>query len=299
MSFSLFKIHTTNESQRELAPEQEEERQTERPESMQPAPHEVHKDVLNLAKVGRIRGGSKQFTPAFQALASTSVAKLCKLSQFPGELLVTADFMRTVKNPLGTRKATFITDSYQRAVQWVLSIPDTKNPGTVKNLVILSPHEANQLQHHTRRCKKVTLHLFSPRTNSSHAPLDALDLWTVGHDFTPSAVPRSLTAQLNLFAGSLYLNSYAEYTELCDFLGLLHSDVKQGQQVAADGFITPPAGLWDLKQSPVPLLRMLLMGIRKKGEGLEKTHLGKILSGVKLEETDFKDDADVEMEMEI
>jgi hypothetical protein len=234
--------------------------------------------------------------PAFQALDTTSVAKLCKLSQFPGDLLVTADYMRTAKKPVGTQKATFITDLYQRSVQWVLSVPDPKKPNTIKNLVILSPHEANQLQHHVRRCKKVTLHLFSPRINSSHAPLDALNLWTVGHDFTPSAVPRCLTAQLNLFAGSLYLNSYAEYTELCEFLGLLHSDVKQGQQVAADGFITLPMGTWILKESPVPLLRALLMGIRKEGEGLEKTHLGKILSGVKLEKADFK--GDVEMEMD-
>jgi hypothetical protein len=177
----------------------------------------------------------------------------------------------------------------------VLSVPESKS-GTIKNLVILSPHEANKLQHHVRRCKKVTLHLFSPRINSSHAPLDALNLWAIGHDFTPGAVPRSLVAQLNLFAGSLYLNSYVEYTELCDFLGLLHSDVKQGKQVAADGFITPPGGVWKLKQSPVPLLRTLLMGIRKEGEGLEKTHLGKILSGIKLEKADFKDDVDVEMD---
>jgi hypothetical protein len=264
---------------------------------MEPAVHIIHDDVVHLAKTGAIKKKSRQFTPAFQALNTTSVATLSQLAQFPKDLLVTADYIRTVKKPAGTQKADFITDLYQRAVQWVVSIPDTKTPGTIKNLVILSPHEANEVRHHVRRCKKVTLHLFSPRTISSHAPLDALKLLTIGHDFIPGAVPRSLTAQLNLFAGSLYLNSYAEYRELCEFLGLLHSDVQQGQQVAADGFITPPVGVWKLEQSPVPVLRTLLMGIRKEGEGLEKTHLGKILSGVKLEEADFnKEDEDVEMD---
>ncbi|KAH6230109.1 hypothetical protein HBI42_037710 [Parastagonospora nodorum] len=281
------------EQERELAPEQEEERQVELPKKMEAAVHGLHANLLSLVKHGLIPKKTKQFLPAFQALESTSAAKLFKLSQFPSELLVTADFMHTVKKPAGMRKANFITDSYQRAVQWVLSVPDPKKPDIIKSLVIISPHEANMLLPRIRGTKKVTLHLFSPRVNSSYAPLDALDLYTIGHDFVPGSVPRTLTAQLNLFAGSLYLSSYAEYTELCNFLGLLHSDAKKGQQVNADGFITPATGVWKMKTSPVPFLRALLMRIRKEGEGLEKTHLGKILNGVRLEESDFE--TDVEM----
>jgi hypothetical protein len=257
------------------------------------AVHVLHDHLDYLIKNGRIRQGSKQFVPAFQALSFTSAAKLFDLPQFPSDLLVTADFIRTVRLPAGTTKESVLLDSYQRAVQWVLSVPDLKKPSMIKMLVILSPHEANKLIPQIRRSSKVTLHLFSARTNSSYASLDTLDLCPTGRVFDPTSLPRSLVAQLNLFAGSLYLNSYAEYTELCDFLGLLHSDVEEGQQVAADGFITPPAGKWSLKQSPVPLLRALLMRIRKEGEGLEKTHLGKILNGVRLEEADFITDTDM------
>lgn len=113
-------------------------------------------------------------------------------------------------------------------------------------------------------------------------------LYNVGRHFTPSSVSRSLTIQLNLFAGSLYLRSFEEYNELCEFLGLLRtSKAKPGQEVYADGFIAPPAGIWGLKQSPVPFLYGFLTKVRREGAGIEKTHLGKILSGARLEQADF------------
>jgi hypothetical protein len=276
------------EQERELAPEQEEERQIERPKQMEAASHNLHPHVQSLVSTGRITKSSEQFTPAFQTLASTSSAELFDLSQFPTELLVTADFMKTIKKPKGP----VLSDSFQRSVQWVLSIPDPKKVGTIQQLVIISPFEANKLLPKIRKSTKVTLHLYAPCVNSTYAPLDALDLYAAGRPFDPMCVPRSLTTQLNLFAGSLYLRSYAEYTELCEFLGLSYSSVGKGQEVAADGFITPAVGGWGFKASPVPLLRSLLMRIRREGEGLEKTHLGRILSGFRLEETDFETGAE-------
>lgn len=74
------------------------------------------------------------------------------------------------------------------------------------------------------------------------------------------------------------------------FWGLLRSKPKEGQQVFADGFMDPPVGKWDLNSSPVPFLRSLPMKVRAEGEGVEKTHLGKILNGVRLGEIDFKED---------
>jgi hypothetical protein len=69
--------------------------------------------------------------------------------------------------------------------------------------------------------------------------------------------------------------------------------IKKGKQVSADGFITPPSGTWKLKESPVPFLRALLLRIRNEGEGLEKTHLGKILSCMSLEASDFTQDTEM------
>jgi hypothetical protein len=96
--------------------------------------------------------------------------------------------------------------------------------------------------------------------------------------------------QLNLFAGSLYLRSLSEYNELCDYLGLLRGKAEDGQQVYADGFIDPPTAKWALRKSPVPFLRVLLMKIRREGEGVEKTHIGRVLNGIRLEASDFGED---------
>jgi hypothetical protein len=281
----------SEEQERELAPEIEEERQVERPAKMEAEIHVLHADLRRLVYYGQIGENSTTFQSAFKALRYTSPAKLFNLQQqpsFPTDLLVTTDFMRTVKIPPGSSRASFISDSYQRPVQFILTTASLDRADATRQAIIISPFEANSLLPTIQRTKRVTLHLFAPRSNGSFAALDDLMLYNVGRDFAPKSVSRSLTTQLNLFAGSLYLRSLTEYNELCDFLGLLRtSRVEPGQQVYADGFIEPPAGKWGLKQSPVPFLRALLMKIRREGDGVEKTHLGKLLSGGRLEEADF------------
>ncbi|KAL1791853.1 hypothetical protein ACET3X_009604 [Alternaria dauci] len=277
----------SEEQERELAPEIEEQRQVERPPRLKAYLHNVHADLKHLINTGEVVIGSKAWGPAFQKLNTTSAGKLIDLSSLPDELLVTADFMRTVQVPPGSTQASFISDSYQRPVQFLLTVPGSGNAGVIKHIMVISPHEANHLLPLIRRSEKVTLHIFAPRSNTSYASIDELMLYNVGRIFSSGSVSRSLTLQLNLFAGSLYLRSVVEYKELCDHLGLLKGSAEDGQQVYADGFIDPPAGIWGLKQSPVPFLRVLLMKIRREGEGVEKTHMGKVLSGVRLEESDF------------
>jgi hypothetical protein len=279
----------SEEQERELAPEIEEERQVERPPRMKAHPHSIHPHLERLVRDGEFPVNSKAWGPAFQALYTTTAGKLIDLANFPNDLLVTEDFMHTVQTPPGSNRASFISDSYQQTVQFILSVPSSQCPGTIRNLIIISPYEANQLLPLLRKHNKVTLHLFSPRSNVSFASLDQLLLYNVGHPFSAGSFSRSLTMQLNLFAGSLYLRSFSEYHELCDYLGLLRGKVKDGQQVYADGFIDPPVGTWGLKQSPVPFLRALLMRIRHEGEGVEKTHMGRILNGIRLEEGEFEE----------
>ncbi|KAH4108552.1 hypothetical protein HBI25_111470 [Parastagonospora nodorum] len=281
------------EQERELAPEKEEERQAERPKKMAAAEHKIHPDIQELVDTGKILPHHTTFERAFQTLGSTSAARLFDLSQLPVDLLVTEDFTRTIKKSRVSKDDTYIIDSYLRPVQWVLSVTKSDDPGVVQNLVIISPHEANQLRHFIKGRCAVTLHIYMPRTNEGYAPVDNLELYNIGRVFIPGSVSPSLTAQLNLFAGSLYLDSYQEYSELCDFLGLSRTAPQRGQQVYADGFISPPVGKWGLKASPIPFLRALLMRIRREGDGLEKTHLGKILNGIRLEEADFVKDVEM------
>ncbi|KAL5118323.1 hypothetical protein ACEQ8H_003833 [Pleosporales sp. CAS-2024a] len=275
----------SEEQERELAPEIEEEKQIERPARLKPADHKIHRHVGHLVRTGQLIADSDGFCPAFQALSNTSAGKLFALDQFPTDLLVTADFVRTVEAS-GSSGRAFVSDSYQRPVQFLLSVRQAASD-KVEHLIIISPFEANSLIKSIRKDNKLTLHLFAPRTNASFDSLDRLQLYNTGRAFSPDDIPPSLTVQLNLFTGSLYLRSYAEYTQLCDFLGLLRSRPTKDQQVDADGFIHPAAGKWRLRKSPVPFLTTLLMKIRREGEGVEKTHLGRILGGIRLEEADF------------
>jgi len=129
--------------------------------------------------------------------------------------------------------------SYQRPIQSILSVYKA-NSRIVEHLVIVSPYEANVLLADICRYPKVPLHIFVPRTNASFAPLDRLELYNVGGDFSAEQVPQSLTIQLNLFTGSLCLRDFNGYFELCDFLGLLRTRPLEGQQIYADGFINSP-----------------------------------------------------------
>jgi hypothetical protein len=274
------------EQERELSPEIEEERQVERPPPMEAETHVLHPDLKRVVNGAVISPNSDAFDPAFLSLSSSSAAKQnINLSQFPKDLLVTADFTRTVKRPLGIAMDAYVSDSFQRAVQWILSV--CYDSVTTKHLIILSPFEANELLPFIRKSRTVTLHLYSPRPNLSYQPLDTLDLYTVGRSFSIQSIPRSLIFQLNLFSGQLYLRSYSEYVEMCEFLGLAWKAAESGQVVRADGFVAPAIGKWGLQSSPVNFLKVLLTKVMRNCEGIEKTHMGKVLDGELLEERDF------------
>jgi hypothetical protein len=278
------------EQERELSPEIEEERQVQRPPSMQPENHNLDKDLVRLVETGLLIANSKAFVPAFEALHSTSAAEHFNLTQFPKDLMVTADYVRTVNHLWALATKSCKSDSYQRPIQWILSVPRAAadvGPQPILKLVILSPYEADQLLDKIRKYAKVTLHLYAPRPNVAYNPLDRLELYTIGRGFNPVSVPRSLIVQLNLFAGQLYFGSYQEYVELCQCLGLATTAAKQGQDVGPDGFVNPPMGSWGMTKSPVRFLREMITMVRREGESAGKTHLGKMLDGGLLEAHDF------------
>ncbi|KAJ4296532.1 hypothetical protein N0V90_006577 [Kalmusia sp. IMI 367209] len=280
------------EQERELAPEIEEEREVQRLTSMQAEEHSLHKDLVLLVETGQLPYSSRAFVPAFEALNSTSVAKSFDPKQFPTDLLVTTDYIRTVKRPSGLPSKSYISDNYHRPIQWILSVPEQspriQGSSTVMKLIVISPFEADQLLVKIKTLSKVTLHLYAARTSLAYQPLDTLDLYSVGRPFDPTSVPRSLIVQLNLFSGQLYFRSYDEYVELCEYLGLASGATIEAQTVQTDGFVVPPMGIWGLQTSPVKFLREMVVKVRRDGEGIGKTHLGKILDGALLERNDFE-----------
>lgn len=178
----------TKEQECELAPEIEMEREVERPPRLKAHPHDVHTDLESLIHTGTVVYGSKAFVPALVSLDITSAGKLFHLRSLPDDLLVTGDFMHTVQIPPGSTRASFISDSYQRQVQFILSVPSFSSPGSIGKLIIISPYEVNQLLPLIRQSDKVTLHIYAPRFNVSHPSIDDLTLYNVGRAFSPGSV---------------------------------------------------------------------------------------------------------------
>ena len=88
-----------------------------------------------------------------------------------------------------------------------------------------------------RKSEAVTLHIYAPRQNPAYPSLDRLTLYNVSAATTPIEIPDNIRIQLGLFAGQLYLGSYIEYQQLCDFLGVAYSNTPEYLTVADDGFI--------------------------------------------------------------
>ena len=138
-----------------------------------------------------------------------------------------------------------------------------------------------------KRHNKVTLHLYSARFSLELPPLDALDLFIQGKEYSSDQLPRYLVILLNLYSGQTYLRSYKEYRAICEYLGLAYQRAIEGSVVRSDGFLGPYLGEARFAESPVEGLKTLIMVIRRNCRPIGKTHVGKILSGQLLTEADL------------
>lgn len=272
------------EQERELSPEIEAERQVERPRPVDPLPHELHPDVRLLVASGTLTPRSPAFMSAFRALSTTSAAASYDVNQFPKDLLVTADFARTVEMPFKNSQ----NDAYQRPVQWIIS---TRGSEVQRRMVVISPFEAQELMPTIKKSTFVFLHLYAPRSNLAFQPLDDLKLYTVpGLLLQGWRVPVGLALQLNLFAGQLYFRSYREYKAASEFLGLAWRLMNDGTAIEPDGFIVPGQRqvAHRFKKSPTKFLQVLLATIRRDGRVIGKTHWGRVLAGEILSPAEFE-----------
>jgi hypothetical protein len=137
------------------------------------------------------------------------------------------------------------------------------------------------------------LRLYSPWVNLGFRSLDHLNLYTIPQTRNRDTIPRGLIAQLNVFVGQLYLPSYSDYVELCSSLGLAWKAADESIALGPDGFIPldSTAGSFGnksgLSQSPVKFLKVLVTNIRRECQLIERTHMGKILEGVRLREEEW------------
>jgi hypothetical protein len=242
-----------------------------------------------------VLAGSKAYMPAFESLRSTCASAEFPLSQLSGQrnVMVTADFATTIQQ--SSRSHT--TDMFQRHVQWVLTRSD-KHSRDVDFVLIISPYEANALWPDLTN-PLIALHLYKPRCNAGFAPLDLLNLFTLSTNTISPTLPRSLSVQLGLFAGQLYISTFADYIGICQFLGLSAKLVtkemeQQGWQVGSDGFIVSDdrgrlGGSSNLEKSPVNFFKLLMSKIRRNGDGISKTDMGGLLDGKQFHKSHWKE----------
>ena len=299
------------EQERELSPETEQEREREIAPPSEPYDHKLSPQVREFARTGKktqsmmmtaASSAGSAFHGAFEIFSNTTAAAYFDPRQWPRGLLVTDDFARTVKAAdNGSLKSSSSSrmDNYQRDVQWLLVNNNKAHKSEDIVMVVLSSFEANALRKEMDCSSGSTLYLYAPRQNVGFAAVDDLRLYSVpgsqvGHE---QIIPRNLVIELNLFAGQLYFDSYQEYTQVCSYLGLAWKAASDdGMVVSSDGFITKNKNSGDsresgrvssFKESPVQFLKTVLIKIRHNTEGIEKTHLGKVLSGAILTENDF------------
>ena len=158
------------EQERELSPENEQERQVERPLALTPYNHSLHRDVKRFVQQGVLDRYSDAFQPAFEIFNNTSAIECLEVGPWPVHLLVTADFARTVCTSENQH-----LDSFLRPVNWVVS---RKNRNTV-DYVVLSPYEAHELLPSIRQHNTVTLHIYSPRVSMSVRTLEDLSFCAI------------------------------------------------------------------------------------------------------------------------
>ncbi|KAI0148581.1 hypothetical protein GGR57DRAFT_493524 [Xylariaceae sp. FL1272] len=163
-------------TQRELAPEIQQEQQYERSEDA-------------TAALGHLFQKATAIFPAFGSLKATSAARHFDPHQFNSKLLVTTDFART------------------RPVQWILTGSYSRDSNDVKMMIIISSYEAEKLWQDIESSHYFALHLYAPRSNLTQRPLDDLDLYTIPRKAARRIIPRSLIIELNSFPGSLYMES--------------------------------------------------------------------------------------------
>ena len=276
----------TQEQERELSPEMEQERQEEKPPRLLPLQHNFHPAIRRYISTGTIDPQSPALVDAFKSLKATSAKECIEETAWPEDVLISLDQSRTVQLAKADHQ-----DFYLRPVNWIL----TSKMGGTFPLIIISPFEAQQCLPMVRATgSKVCLHVYSARVEASVKPFDKLNFATIPG---PIGLRQSWShiRLLNLFAGQIYLDSCEEYESLCGFLGLITVPPPEGITVAADGFIEPShrrritassSLTAPFESSPTELLTRLI-NMRRQGGVSKYSHIGRILNKELLKRTDF------------
>ncbi|KJK78542.1 hypothetical protein H634G_06240 [Metarhizium anisopliae BRIP 53293] len=278
---------TEQEQEHEVEAQVTEQRHLHRSRICSVATHEVHADVEAFVKFGTLRDHGVGIIGAFTSLSDTTAALQFDLRNFPSQLKVSKDFANVVRETAGTSQER--CDLFKRPIHHILTTAGER--GMITNMLIISPYEAESLYKMIEKSKTTKLHIYAARQNSSYMPVDDLDLYTIPTSPIKRRVPLHLKIELNLFAGQLYFASFKEYTDVCTYLGIAWNDTFTNTD--SDGFIIRGKGgdevpdYLNLATSPIPFLKSFITNVRHYGNNISKTHVGKMLNGEFLTESDF------------
>lgn len=271
-----------NEHERELAHEIEREVAVELPPPAFPRQHAISAGICRYIETGESSDLEKcEVMRAFAAFKDTSAAQTLKRQEIDPavfDLWMSVEFWRAVDLPQSSPR-----DHYMPPVNWVVS--STKN----NSLLIISPFEANELLPQIKKSRETALHTFAPRVNKAMVSFSNLNFYTLTSISSRRSYPVGTVRALNLFAGSLYLDSRSKYEALRGSLGLIsQQSITQDITVQSDGFVDPEdrkeirsIHRCPFSKSPVPFLKEVMM-LRRNGQEFDHTHLGHLLGGREL-----------------
>lgn len=280
--------------------EVEQEIQVELPPRAEPLEHRICPQLSRYIANGRLDPDIRQsFLPVMQSLSRVSFYQLVEHDPWCSDLYVSVDFMNTVKlDSVPSSK----DDEFLRRVTWVVSNT------TISTLLIISPYEAQHFLPEIRRSTAVRLHTYSAKMQSNTFCFEDLSyaIPPVPSGWAFNGKDHVLT-QLNIFSGQLYFSSYESYQRTCKLLGIFYTRgaSSSGQIPAAvqtdgwlpgswavencDGYVRGQLNNGHMKpfvRSPIEFIRRLAE-LRRKGDGLEGTHVGKLVHATAISHDDF------------
>jgi len=275
----LVDVRMTEEQEREVDHEVEQERQVQRPPKAQAASHNIHKDINVFVRTGNLPRSSLHIPRLLAPL--DMVEALNSTTEWSPSPLATTDFITTIRNS----NSMGLTD-YLRPVNWILS----SGSGKDSTVVVISPYEANALLPVIRQLKKVRLHVYAPRVTFSMRSFSDLTFHTIPDPpAEPWSAPVHTRIQLNLFSGQLYFDSLEEYERVCGLLALSMAH-PGAEHCEIDGFVLPQHRTGrssPFERSKIGILKELI-SLRRKGMGYNRTHLGQVLNASPLSKETLK-----------
>ncbi|KAK8131570.1 hypothetical protein PG984_008008 [Apiospora sp. TS-2023a] len=249
------------ESERELACEIDEQRDVQNPSVVQPLEHRIHPRIRQMVASGVLRvprTPREAIERAFYSVRGNSNASSEMLDGFGQSLIVTTDFFKTVE-----LEGSSSPDAFQRPVQWVLTFK--RAPSSHTKMVILSPFEANELLPWIKKSQHVFLHMYMPRSNLTMTSLQHLKLHVTPPLPADWEAPHDLIMRLNLLLDN---------------------------SVTVDGFVgrSQYRGC-AFTESPTSFLHYIMANVRRDRQEINRTHVGRMLTGEILTEADFHEQA--------